>query len=65
MSKFIRGSISLKLERECKVLKKDLIGRGINERLLTRPRLQEILLDMRALNFRKISLARVRQILSR
>ena len=52
MGKFIRGSISEKLEKECMDLKKDLEKRGVNPKLLTRPKLQEILLASRALNYR-------------
>lgn len=60
----IRGTISPRLYEECMELKKDILKKGIvnNPHLLTLPKLQEILLSKRALNFRTISAAEIKRI---
>lgn len=63
MAKFVRGTISANMERECQALKKDLIRKGVNPNMLTRPKLQDIILSERAINFR-LSLDKIMKILA-
>lgn len=47
MPKFKRGTLSLNLVEECKKLKESILEKGIveNSRLLTMPKLQDIILE--------------------
>lgn len=47
MPKFKRGTLSLNLVEECEKLKKSILEKGIvtNDKLLTMPKLQDIILE--------------------
>lgn len=61
---FIRGTIDPLLEKECIELKKRILARGIitDQRLLTRPKLQRILMEKRFLSLRNLPAEEIRRI---
>tara|TARA_R100001530_G_scaffold106853_1_gene74642 strand:- start:263 stop:472 length:210 start_codon:yes stop_codon:yes gene_type:complete len=64
-SKFRRGTLSLNLVEECRKLKEDIIAKGIiqNERLLTSPKLQDIILEKKNRKTRTLEASEIRRII--
>lgn len=66
MAKFVRGkTVHPDLVKECEKLKSQIIRDHptIDPRLLTFPKLQKLLLEERAIIFRRIPLARINKVL--
>ena len=64
-SKFQRGTLSLNLVEECKKLKEDILAKGIikNGRLLTNPKLQDIILEKKNKRIKSLEASEIRRII--
>lgn len=65
MPKFKRGTLSLNLVKECEKLKESIIAKGIvtNEKLLTMPKLQDIILEKKNRKVEILPVSAIKEIL--